>query len=156
MQWRNGFTLIELMVVLAIIAIISIVTAVSLFSARNTNNLTNAANEIGALLREAQSRSANQIQGAAWGVHFDNTNPSAPFYALFSGTYSTSTRVDFSPLPTNIIFNTTTLASGTSLNISFAQITGLPSTSTAITLDLAPNNSSSSTISVSSAGLITY
>lgn len=139
MKRDGAFTLIELLVVLGIVAVITVATAVSLFPAKNTQELKDATTEIGTLLREAQSRSVNQLQGATWGVHFDNADPNAPFYALFSGTYSTSTRVGVYPLPTGVLFDPASLASGATLDITFAQITGLPSTSTAITLDLAPN-----------------
>ncbi len=152
MKQRRAFSLIEIMIVLAVAAVITVVAGLSLTSSRSGKDLKNAAVEMGVLLREAQSRSVAQANGAGWGVHFDNTDPSAPFFALFSGTsYSTGSHVGNSyPLPPNIIFDSATLASGASFDITFAQITGLPSTSTVITLDLAggPTGSGGATTTV--------
>lgn len=158
MKRRNAFTLVELLMVLSITILISVIAATSLFGVRNQSSLTNTKDEIGVLLREAQSRSISGIDGAAWGVHFDNTNPNDPFYALFSGAYSTRTRVVIYPLPPGIIFDPTTLASGATLDIIFAQISGLPSTSTAITLDRAPSgvSSLSATVRINPSGLVSY
>ncbi len=158
MERRSGFTLIELMIVLGIIVIISVVTAVSLFSVRNTRDLTNTANEIGTLLREAQSRAVNQDGGASWGVRMDNTTAGAPFYALFSGTYSTNSRTGVYPLPPDVQFDSSTVPSGGALEITFTELTGIPSAATSVVLDLMTNGapSASTTISVNTAGLITY
>lgn len=162
MERRRGFSLFEVTIVLGITAALVVAAALSLTSSRGGKDLKNANTQIGITLREAQSRSISQIGGTSWGVHLDNTNPNAPFFSLFSGTYSTATRISVNPLPQNILFDPSTLASGATLDITFAQITGLPSTSTVITLNLAggiaPGGTatSSATVNRSSSGQIFF
>jgi prepilin-type N-terminal cleavage/methylation domain-containing protein len=117
---KSGFSFIELLLVMGIIAIVSGVSLISLVGRRNTVTLNTTADKIVALLREAQSRSVGQASSTTWGVHFDNTNIAQPFYSLFAGTYSTSSRENVYPLPTNIEF--TTVAGGA--DATFAQISG--------------------------------
>ena len=50
---------------------------------RNSNDLSLTVSQVTAALREAQSRSLTQTQGATWGVHFSNTTTTAPFTTLF-------------------------------------------------------------------------
>jgi prepilin-type N-terminal cleavage/methylation domain-containing protein len=119
---RSGFSFIELLVVMGIIAIVGGVSLISLVGRKNTATLNTTGDKIVALLREAQSRSVGQASSSAWGVHFDNTDPTQPFYSLFSGTYSTSSRENVYPLPPNV--NYSAIVEGGSYDATFEQITG--------------------------------
>ncbi len=157
---KKGFTLIELTIVVVIIAIISGVSLLSLSKYRNKSNLDSATRQISALLREAQSRSGAQESGVAWGVHFENATTS-PFYALFSGTYnatSASTILEKYTLPNLISYTTSSISQGSYIEVSFAQVSGLPASSSSIGLVLLVRGATiaSSTISVSQSGLIGY
>ncbi|GEM_PF-745504 len=132
---KKGFTLIEIAVVMGIVVLLSVVGLGSLFNRRSRVDLDNTTRQIVALLREAQSRSAAQENGTIWGVHFDNA-ATTTFYALFKTSYNASNTVGSYPLSTVVRFSTASIPSGRTLDITFAQISGNPSTSTPLTLEL--------------------
>lgn len=153
-------TLMEVAVSLGIIIVISAALVLSLAGWRNRAGLDSATKQITTLLREAQSRSMTRASGVAWGVHFDNTSTSVPFYALFSTSYATSTALKRTRLPSGVMFSTSSVPAGASLDITFAELTGMPSASTTIILKLSGSGGGgmvSSTIIVNtSSGLISY
>jgi prepilin-type N-terminal cleavage/methylation domain-containing protein len=153
---RRGFTAIELVLVLGIIVILSTVSFVALSGRKNKTELTNIAKQMASLLREAQSRAVSQSNSTAWGVRFKNSTSTA-FYALFRGSsYSTSTEQGHYALPTDMAYATATIPVGSSTDIIFSQISGAVSTSTSVKIYLIFQPGSSSTISVSTAGAISY
>jgi prepilin-type N-terminal cleavage/methylation domain-containing protein len=97
-----GFTLIELMISIAIIIILGAATFGVFSGSRNANDVTNAAKQMAAVLRQAQTQSVQDYQGAAWGVHFANPTGTAPFYALFSNAYATATTAAYYRLPSSL------------------------------------------------------
>lgn len=159
--WRKsaGFTLIEILVVVSVIAILSTIGLATLFGRRNRAGLESATSQIAATLREAQNRSVARENLASWGVHLDNGTSTAPFYALFYNTYSTSTVLIRQIFSNFVGYATSSIASGASQEITFAQITGLPSASTSIILQLTGGGNAiiaTSAISISSSGLISF
>jgi len=161
---RKGFTLIELLVVVGIIIAFSAIVFAVLASRRSTADLTATSEQIATLLRQAQSDSIAQENSAtqggtiSWGVHFSNpTPPAVPFYALFTGSYGVTTTVGYYTLPSTVAYQTSTLASGATLDVIFSPITGSPSASTTIRLYMPKENTAfSSTISIASSGVIKY
>jgi prepilin-type N-terminal cleavage/methylation domain-containing protein len=153
---RAGFSLIELLTVMGIIVILGGVVLVSLTRRRNTVELNTTTQKVASLLREAQSRSVNQASSSAWGVHFDNTVATQGFYALFSGTYSTSSRDTDYGLPTSLHLATSSVAVGSSAEVTFAQISGLATGSTTIGLYMVNTPVNSTTITISSSGAVSY
>lgn len=153
---KRGFTLVEIILVLAIMIILSIVGLVSLVSRKTIIDLNDTTKQIGALLRQAQSDSMANSQGVAWGVHFANATNTAPFYALFITSYSTSTTKGYYRLPSGISYVTSTLASGVTKDIIFTQISGIPAATATIGLYVPGQASRSSTISVTSVGSVTF
>ena len=153
-----GFSLIELLIVVAIIALVSGVSFINILGSRNRTNLDSSARKISALLREAQSRSTAQEFGITWGVHFENSTNATPFYALFYNSYSASSVVERYTLPNLVGYATSSLGQGSSTEITFAQISGFPSASTSLTLNLVVGGAvvTSSIIRVSSSGLVGY
>jgi type II secretory pathway pseudopilin PulG len=151
-DYKRGFTVFELLIVLGFIVILSIVIIPSLSERRSRIDLDNTAKKIVTLLREAQSRSMAQASSTSWGVHFENSATTTPFYALFATSYATGTRIGYYRLPPSIRYATSSVAEGGSLDIIFAQITGLPSTSTSITLELAGSGGGASGQSVTRSG----
>lgn len=152
---RKGFTLIEIIVVMFIMIVAGIVAVTSLSTRRRAADLTTAAQELGSVLREAQSRSMAESQGDAWGVHLANTTGTAPFYALFSTAYSSATVIAYYRLPSTVQYTTSTLASGSSTDIIFSAITGAASASTTIGLNLISTGNNAA-VSVASSGAISY
>ena len=154
---RRGTTVIELAIAVGIAVLIGVTVVLSLSGWRNRAGLDSATKQIAVLLREAQSRSMTRASGVAWGVHFDNTVSSTPFYALFSVSYSTSTEQKRTLLPSGVRFPETSVPAGTSLDIMFTELTGLPSTSTTIMLELGGSGGAgSASISRSASGLIFF
>jgi type II secretory pathway pseudopilin PulG len=152
---QEGFTYVEIMIVMGLMLILGIFLLVNLNGRRRTTELTTSAQRIAALVREAQSRSVIQASSSSWGVHFDNRG-ATPFYALFSGTYSTSSRENVYALPQTVGYTTSTIASGRYAEMTFDQISGMPSGSSTIGIYLLASPASSSTLSVASSGAVSY
>ena len=154
---KKGFTLIELLVVIGILIAVSVITVVNLAGKRVDADLTSTTQRIVTTLRQAQSDSMAQENGATWGVHFSNSTSTPPSFALFSGSYATGTVVGQYPLPATVAYLTSTLASGATLDITFAQVTGAASASTSIGFYMPKENVAfSSTISIASSGAVNY
>jgi prepilin-type N-terminal cleavage/methylation domain-containing protein len=145
----QGFTLVEIMMAIGIIAIISIVSSLVLVGRRGTTDLTSTTQEITALLREAQSRSATQLNGATWGTYVGIATSGIPFYALYATSFSPTNTVGYYPFPPDVKLTTP------NTNVTFSPKSGIPSASTSITIELVPQGIYS-TITISSLGLIAY
>ena len=136
---KKGFTLIEIMITLVIIVAVGLVATLSLQGGKNAADLTDATKQIATLLREAQSDSMAQSQGALWGVHFDNTTSSQAFYSLFytQSSYASSTQSGGRYLlPSDLCYATSSVAVGSSTDIIFSSLSGAPSAPATITLQL--------------------
>lgn len=130
----------------------------SLSQRKSSADLSATVEQVGSLLRQAQSDAMAQESDAAWGVHFANPTGSTPFYALFRTSYSTTTIVS-GPfhLPGTVAYITSTLASGATLDVIFSSISGLASASTSIGFYMPKQNTAfSSTILIASSGQVTY
>ncbi len=153
---KHGFTLVELLIVVALVAIIAVIGYMNLSGTRRGADVKNAARDMTALLREAQSRSSAQVQGAAWGVHFENSTATAPFYSIFYGAYSAGTRTGYYRLPGGVQYVSATLGAGSSTEIVFYQITGLPSSTLSLNLLGVGGVGVNATITVATSGLVSY
>ena len=155
----RAFTLIEILVVIGIIGTIMLMTLPNLLNKKRSGDLTNTATQIAALLRQAQNDAMAQKNGLSWGVHFQNTTDTAPFYALFSSTssaYTSSSITGYYRLPNTVGYLTSALPPGSSLDVVFSQIVGSASASTSIGLYLISNSSSQAIVSVASSGAVSY
>lgn len=150
----SGITLVELLIALSILAITASIGMMNLINYRNQRDLNITAQEIIAVLRNAQNRSIAQESGNRWGVHFKNLDsPNLDYYELFYGpSYASATIVSKINLRSNIGFE----IPSTSSTIIFTPITGLPNASTTVKIHLTSAPSSSSTITVNSNGEIQY
>ncbi len=153
-HYHRGFTLFEVVITVAIVVILGVVAAVSLTGKKSSSDLSSTVAQVTALLREAQSRSVTQTQGASWGVHFANATNTAPFYALFSGLYSPTTTTDYYRLPTDVAYIPSMLPAGGTVDIVFSQVSGLASTSTIIGLYNTAQPSLTSGINITLLGTI--
>ena len=121
---KNGFTLIELLIVLSITIIVGAVMFANLGARKLNTDLIVTNQQIGSLLRQAQTDSMDQENDVAWGVHFSNTTSTPPFYALFQTSYSTSSVVGgLYRLPSTVAFTTSTIAQGATLDVIFSSVT---------------------------------
>ncbi len=155
---RKGFTLLEILLVLVLILVVGVVAFANLGSRRTDADRVATTQQIGVLLRQAQSDAMAQEGDTAWGVHFFNATTTAPFYALFQTSYGTSTVVGgLYRLPPTVAFTTSTLASGATLDVIFSSITGVASVSTTIGLYMPKESAAfSSTISIASSGSVSF
>lgn len=155
---KKGTTLVELLIVVAIISVISIVSLLSLLGRSVQTDLNNVTEQMASLLREARSRSVSQASSTSWGVHFDNSTTTAPFYTLFfSQTYSSSTTIGYYKLPSGIAYATSSISSGSSVDITFAQLSGQASSSASVKIYISSKGiANSSTISVASSGAVSF
>jgi prepilin-type N-terminal cleavage/methylation domain-containing protein len=154
---KKGYTLVEMLVVVAIITVLALVSIMNFTSRRNQTHLSATASSMVALLREAQSRSVSQLSSTVWGVHFENSTTTSPFFSLFSTTYSSSSHVSYYALPTWVGYDPSSIAPGSFAEVRFAQISGSASGSSSISIYLIQGGSQgSSTISISGAGAISY
>jgi type II secretory pathway pseudopilin PulG len=154
---RSAFTIFELLIVIGLIAIIAAVSFFSLFGRHTSADLTGAKTQIVAVLREAESRSAGDDQGVSWGVHFSNTTNTAPFFALFYSSYAATTTAGYYALPPSVGYVTSTLAIGSSSDITFAPLSGAASVSTSVELySKADRVLFATTISVASSGEVSF
>lgn len=149
---KKGFTILELVLVMGIVVALGVAAAVMLTGKKSSNDLSTTVTQITALLREAQTRSITQAQGASWGIHFSNATNTAPFYALFSSYYSPTTTTDYYRLPTDVAYNSLTLAPGGTLDVMFAQVSGIASVSTTIGFYNTAQPSLTSGISIAPSG----
>jgi Tfp pilus assembly protein FimT len=154
---RGGYTILELSLVIGFVVIIGSFVVLNFSGRKSKTDLNSSAQKISALLREAQSKSAAQSSSTTWGVHFDNTSTSSPFFALFkTNTYGTSTRSGLNPLPSGVAFTTSTVPEGSVKEIVFAQLTGFVPASTSVGIYARNDTDSAITIQISTSGSVTF
>lgn len=155
MQRRSGFTLIELVIVAGLIAIIAIVSVLSLGGRKRRADLDTTAQQMVTLIRSAQTRAVSRQSSTAWGVRFDNSTTTRPFYALYaSSTYATSTVVTFFTLPTSVEYAPSSLALGATRDVLFAVGTSETATSTSFEIRLKNDPSIDVRVSVEEVGRV--
>ena len=156
MSSRSGFTLLEILIVLAIVGIVAgaarllIVPQAGIYQ----QDLNSATIQVVSDLREAQSNAMAQDRDVNWGVYFSNVTSTAPFYALYYTSYSTSTMVNYLRLPASLAYATSFLALGATTSINFNIISGFPTASATIVIYARNQPNLSSTIYVNTTGCI--
>lgn len=148
----KGFTLIEILVVLGISIILATGGFLGLWNLKKHQALRLSAEGMVAFLRDAQQKSVNQEGGFGWGVHFDNSASGRDSYWRFSGTDSLGA-VDKVVLPAGV--EITDPISGTSKNVIFAKISGLPDSPTEVKLNLSNDASVFRVVKINAQGTIT-
>lgn len=151
-----GVTILELIIVAALIVILALVSILNLSRRRPITEIDATARQIAALLREAQSRSVSQAEGASWGVHFENSTTTAPFYALFRSSYSLNNRLGYYSLPSTVGYASSSVPTGGTKEVIFSQVSGAASASTSVKIILLADPAVSSTIYVASSGAVRF
>lgn len=151
---RYGFTLIEIVLVVALMAVASTWVLVNYSNQKPTRDLDSAKQKIVAVLRDASARATGESQNTNWGVHLEAGSDTS-FFSLFSDTYTTTTRSQFSALPKTVRFDTTHFSGGVQ-DIVFLRGSGETMTSTTIRLYLVSQPEQSSTIEVYRNGFIQF
>ncbi len=150
---RQGFTLMELLLVIAIIAVLATVSVLNLNGRRAHTELDGTAKQIASILREAEGRAVSQDSGASWGVHFENA-AAGGFFALYATSYAPNATRSYSRLPVSVRYAPASIPVGNSVDVAFAQITGLPSGAASVTVESIGGTSESMTVTVGANGLV--
>ena len=153
---REGFTLIEILIVSGIMVILAFFTTTTVYGWREHKTLSVTAEQMATLLREAVSSASQQREGARWGVEFNNSSDTA-FYALFrEDSGGNRTPAGHYQLPPSVRYE---LSSNEIRECIFAQISGQV-TDTArcnqVKILLIQNPDASSTIQISYDGAVAY
>ena len=155
-NWKfpQGFTLLEVVMVVALLIVVMTGAIAALGSFRKTIDLNTVAEEIASNLRRAQTRAMNADSLSRWGIHFANPASGDDFYSLYSGdTYTADVEKNF--LPGAAVF-TTPSASSTQY-VLFEKLSGaLVSGSATSTVMQTADGSRSKTITVNSVGRVSY
>ena len=119
----KSFTLVEVLLSVGILVILVSMVVVGLGAYKGRTAFDLDANQIVAVLRNAQARAVSQDRGQGWGVQFTNSSTTGSQYALFWGTsYTTSSVVVAGTLGYSSVF--TDPAPGFSKTIVFNPVTG--------------------------------
>ena len=81
---KEGFTLIEMILVLAIFVIMVGVSTTAIAGALNKNQLSDSGNHLLQALRKAEFNSIYRVQDSEWGVYFSNEE-SKDYFIMFKG-----------------------------------------------------------------------
>ncbi len=131
----RGFTLVEILIVFGVTAILAAVSTPTYFRYREARQLPPQVDAVAAVLRQTQARAVSQEGGNQWGVHFEYPASDPQFYQVFSGaSWAAGTKEVRADLGTKVTF--VAPASGNSIDVIFAKRTGLPTSTTTITLAL--------------------
>lgn len=108
LRWVQGFTALEITIVVGILTILGALSLVSFLNARRAESLVTAGNDALAVLRMAQERSLAGEEEDTWGVHFASGQ-----YHLFRGPgYAMGAVVQTYAVPSGIEIADITLADG--------------------------------------------
>lgn len=150
---KQGFSLFETVIVIGIAAIISGVAFLNFFGVRANKELRLKADELVGYLRNAQQRSISQDQSSQWGVHLDASAVDSDFYVIFYGVdYAGGVKISTISLGPAVQFSDP--AQGTSKDVIFSKVSGLPDSQKSITLIHGGNPSACRNVTINTSGLI--
>ena len=147
----NGFTLIEMLVVIGILLTLISLTTISLTRIQSRVNLTTTVNDFIADLREQQTRAMVGDTGTGlapdnFGIHFD-----ANSYTLFEGTYYATGSANFAPSLPSVVQISSTFSGG---NILFSKGSGEANSTGSVTFTNTASNEQK-TIILNKYGVVT-
>lgn len=152
---RQGFTLIEIIIVISISAVLALVVIIGLSNFLTRQTLTEDTRQLVAALREAQSRAVNRVSGSNWGIHLENAVSDRDSYALFSGSLYANQASSSYFLASTVEFSEP--IAGAAKDVVFVKGSGLLNTSATTTiLRLSNNTSLTKTITINADGSISF
>lgn len=154
MLTKNGFSLLEILLVIGILIILGSVAFSSFINYQIVIEADEEANRIRSLLRSAQGKAISFEENSQWGVHFSNPSAGSSSYELFVGSTYPGIIKETVYLSSRFIF--THPAIDTTQDIMFQKRSGKSTSSTAITITIAPKSGQDQTrnITVTSEGTI--
>ncbi len=121
----EGFTLIELMIVMSMVFVLAIVGTSDYLNTRNKKVLDSTTERIAADIRATMERSKAQEDGNQWGIRFWNQAGGSSYYDIWKGLdYSSGIIVNKVQLDATLNFSNPT--GGDYKDFCFAKSTGLP------------------------------
>ena len=151
MTKHQGFTMIELVVVLAIIVLLMAVVVTPFRAFRNSKALDTTSEETLALLSEARGSTLSAKDGYRYGVHFESSQA-----VLFRGdTYSSGDTTNKAITLDNALeFSSISLAGGGS-EVVFDRLTGKTTQSGSVVVRIKSDTSKTRTITIGGTGVAT-
>lgn len=133
----QGFTSLELVLVVALFGVIIAVTTIPLYSLQTRNALSDGLTGVVDVLRRAETQALSGHFGDRWGVHFsdgDGCALPATKYHIFRGSAfaSATDTIDSFDLPSNV--SVTAIAVGGGCDVTFSRFQGAASSTGIITL----------------------
>ena len=126
---KNGFTILEIIIVIAMISLVATVTAPLGIQFYNSQTLNSVESQIGDSLTRARSQSMVQKNDSQFGMCLNTAGGFTTSFVLYQGiagsACSTHTTINDEQYP--ILGNTTVTFPGGVTEINFAKHTGLPS-----------------------------
>lgn len=150
-KYKNGFTLMEILITIAIVALITGIILTTFVEFRQNKALEMDSKVVVEVLREARSRTLTSKNASQYGVHF---SASAPQITLFTGNIyvdGSATNEPYTLFSTDNIL-TITLAGGGS-DVVFSRLTGETSQSGTIVVS-SPTLSKTKNVTINKTGSI--
>ena len=145
---RNGYTIIELLVVLTIVSLLVVIAVSTFQNLKRSSILRVSVDNVQHALETARNRTLASDGDTVFGIHLDEDKMVVFSGISYSSTSPTNTDYEF----TGGVTATSSLSGGVT-EIIFARLTGVPNATGTITL-VTPGGFSSSTLEVFSSGLI--
>lgn len=153
--FSNGFSLIELVMVITITLAIGSFGVANYLNFRNRQQLDMTVREIGAVLRDAQGNAVSQQFGDSWGVRFENPAEGNDSYAMFVGlSYAAASTTRRAILPSAARFSDP--ATGSAKDVIFAKATGLPAAAATVAIELVNDPSVTRSVIIDGNGAVRY
>ena len=150
----EGFTLIELIIVISIVAIISGFGIVNYVGLRANSIFNQQTERLVADIRFTRERSRAQEDGKQWGVHLENPVDDESFYEIWKGdSYVLGTVVERVNLSGGVRFSDP--PPGSVKDVIFSKTTGMLSVTSTIILE-SPPAGKSAMITLTAQGLVDY
>lgn len=140
----SAFTLVEIMISIGVVALLVAVSAASFSTFMKRDGVVGGSAALAAAIREARARTLASIEGSSYGVKI-----SADRFAVFKG-------ATYSPMneETPFFFAKGVIASTTMIYIVFTRLTGTPSASGIIDVQLSSDPERRETVKVEGTGLV--
>lgn len=148
--FKNGFSLVEILIVLAIIGVLSAIFTLSFSKFRSAQILKNSMDSTLSLLYEARSNTISGLNNSQYSVRFESGQA-----ILFKGTsYNSADATNKINVYDTGVTASSIALSGSATQISFAQLSGTASANGTITLS--GPNSTTKIITIDASGSISH
>ena len=148
--FQNGFSLVEIMIVIAIMGIIVSVVSSQFSQMRKLQILKSTSDDIVSVLNKARSQTLASLNLKNYGVHFETNR-----IVIFTGTTYSSNDAsnEIISISSPVTISNISLTSGAT-EFYFNRLTGTTSKTGTITISIPPGGSLSKIITISATGVV--